>query len=118
MKRQIIKQGSVKALPGTEVKIKGNSNLPVERAELAVNNRDHFAMDVRDLKNLRGSFMLREKGHYQFRVKLPEGEKVLLKEKYSIELEQDKSPQVIFFPANPDFDNFLTVLEAPEYRTD
>lgn len=101
LKRRILTQGSLKALPGTEVQITGNSNLPIERAELVVNNRDNFAMDVSDLKNLRGSFMLREKGHYQFRVKPPEREKVLLKEKYSIELEQDKSPQVILFPTNP-----------------
>jgi DNA repair exonuclease SbcCD ATPase subunit len=66
-----------------------------------VNNRDNFAMDVDDLKNLRGSFILGEKGHYQFSVKPPAGEKVLLKEKYTIELEQDKSPQVILFPVNP-----------------
>ncbi|MBC8287414.1 MAG: hypothetical protein H8E42_08055 [Nitrospinae bacterium] len=101
LKRQIITQGSFKALPGTEVQISGNSNLPVERAELVVNNRDHFVMTVNDFKNLNGSFMLREKGHYQFRVKPPDEEKVLLKEKYSIELDQDKSPQVILFPANP-----------------
>ena len=101
LKKRIITQGSLKALPGTEVQITGNSNLPFEKAELVVNNRDHFAMDVDDLKNLRGSFMLREKGHYQFRIKPPAGEKVLLKEKYTIELEQDKSPQVILFPVNP-----------------
>ena len=101
LKQRILTQGSLKALPGTEIQITGNSNLPVEKAELVVNNRDHFAMDVDDLKNLRGSFMLREKGHYQFRVKPPAGEKVLLKEKYTIELEQDKSPQVILFPVNP-----------------
>ena len=101
LKRQIVKQGSVKALPGTEVKIQGNSNLPVDGAELVVNNHDHFLMDVSDLKNLKGSFMLREKGHYQFKVKPPDGKKILLEEKHSIELEQDKSPQVILFPANP-----------------
>jgi hypothetical protein len=101
LKTRILTQGSLKALPGTEVKITGNSNLPVESAELVVNNRDNFVVDVSGLKNLKGSFMLREKGHYQFMVKPPEGEKVLLEEKYSIELEKDKSPQVILFPTNP-----------------
>lgn len=101
LKRQILTHGPLKALPGTEVQITGDSNLPIEKAELVVNNRDHFLMDVSDSKSLKGSFMLREKGHYQFRIKPPAGEKVLLKEKYSIELEQDKSPQVILFPANP-----------------
>jgi hypothetical protein len=101
LKKRILTQGSLKALPGTEVKISGNSNLPVERAELVVNKRDQFAMDVSESKNLSGSFLLRKKGHYQFRVTPPSGEKILLKQKYSIELEQDKSPQVILFPANP-----------------
>ena len=101
LKKRILTQGSLKALPGTEVKITGNSNLPVESAELVVNNDDNFVVDVSGLKNLKGSFMLREKGHYQFMVKPPKREKVLLKEKYSIELEQDKSPQVILFPTNP-----------------
>jgi hypothetical protein len=103
LKRKIIhpSDGSIKALPGTEVRIKGNSNHPVEGAELVVNNRDSFLMDVKDSKNLQGSLSLREKGHYQFKIKQPDGEKILLKQKYSIELNQDKSPQVIVFPSNP-----------------
>ncbi len=101
LKKQTLLEGSVKALPGTEVKINGNSNLPVDDAELVMNNRDHFLMDVSGLKNLKGSFIVREKGHYQFKVKPPGEKKLLLAEKYSIELEQDKSPQVILFPVNP-----------------
>jgi hypothetical protein len=103
LKRKIIhpSDGSIKALPGTEVKIKGISDQPVEEVELVVNNRDHFLMELQDSKTLQGSMMLREKGYYQFKIKPPEGEKVLLKEKYPIELEQDKSPQVIVFPSNP-----------------
>lgn len=101
LKKKILTNGSLKALPGTEVQVTGNSNLPVKRAELVVNNHDHFAMTVNESKNLKGSFLLSEKGHYQFRVTPPTGEKILLKEKYSIELEQDKPPQVILFPVNP-----------------
>ena len=101
LKRKILTQGSLKALPGTEVQIAGNSNLPLERAELVINNRDNFVMVLTDLKKLKGSFMVREKGHYQFRVKPHKEEKVLLKNKYSIDLEKDKSPQVILFPTNP-----------------
>ncbi|MFP6638454.1 MAG: hypothetical protein VB778_07515 [Nitrospinaceae bacterium] len=93
--------GSIEALPGTEVKIKGHSNHPIAGAELVVNNRDHLLMDLRDFINLEGSLVLRENGYYQFQVNAPEGEKVLLKEKYSISLRQDKSPQIILFPANP-----------------
>lgn len=117
LKRKTLTQGSLRALPGTEVKIVGHSNLPVDGAELVVNNRDPLLMDVSDLKKLSGSFILREKGHYQFKVKSPEGEKILLQEKYSLELEQDKSPQVILFPANPkpiyyDTDNVKIFYEA------
>ena len=83
------------------MQIAGNSNLPLERAELVINNRDNFVMVLTDLKKLKGSFMVREKGHYQFRVKPHKEEKVLLKNKYSIDLEKDKSPQVILFPTNP-----------------
>ena len=92
--------GSIKALPGTEVKIKGTSNHPADGVELVVNNRDTFMMELRDSKNLEGSLILREKGHYQFKMK-QDGQKILLPEKYPIELEQDKSPQVILFPVNP-----------------
>ena len=101
LKKQILTHGSVKALPGTEVQVNGNSNLPVKRAELMVNNNDHYAMDIIESKSLKGSFLLSEKGHYQFRITPPSGEKILLKEKYSIELDQDKPPQVILFPTNP-----------------
>ncbi len=103
LKRQTItpSDGSIKALPGTEVKIMGDSNLPVEGVELVVNNRDHFLMDMLNSKNLQGALIIREKGHYQFKVKQQDGGKFLLDEKYPIELKQDKSPQIILFPANP-----------------
>ncbi len=101
LKRGTLTKGPLKALPGTEVQITGKSNLPIKEAELVVNNHDHFLMDVTDMKKLKGSFMIREKGHYQFRITSSNGEKVLLKEKHSIELEQDRSPQVILFPSNP-----------------
>ena len=101
LNRQTLKEGSLKALPGTEVQITGNSNLPLEKAELVMNNRDNFTMLLSDSKNLKGSFMVGEKGYYQFKVKSHQEEKVLLPKKYSIELLQDKSPQVILFPTNP-----------------
>lgn len=103
LKRKIIhpSDGSIKALPGTEVKIKGISSHPIDEVELVVNNRDHFLMELSDSKKLTGSLILREKGHYQFSIKPSGEEKILLNKKYSIALKQDKSPQVILFPANP-----------------
>ena len=103
LKRETVfpSDGSIKALPGTEVKIKGQINQPIDGVELVVNNRDYFIMELRDSKNLQGSLILREKGHYQFKIKQHDGQQILLEKKYPIELEQDKSPQVILFPANP-----------------
>jgi hypothetical protein len=101
LKTQVLKQGSLKALPGTEVQITGNSNLPIEKAELVINNHDNFAMVLSKFKNLKGSFIVGEKGHYQFRLQPSNTKKILLKEKYLIDVEQDKSPQVILFPTNP-----------------
>ena len=103
LKRETVfpSDGSIKALPGTEVKIKGQINQPIDGVELVVNNRDYFIMELRDSKNLQGSLILREKGHYQFKIKQHDGQQILLEEKYPIALEQDKSPQVILFPANP-----------------
>jgi len=103
LKRKVIapSEGSIKALPGTEVKITGYSNHPVERAELVVNNRDHFILELKTSKKLEGSLILREKGYYQFKVKQADGPNFLLEKKHPIDLEQDKSPQVILFPSNP-----------------
>jgi hypothetical protein len=93
--------GSIEALPGTEVKINGQSSHPIKGVELVVNNHDHLMMELKNSKNLKGSLILREKGYYQFEVKPSDGSKVLLEKKYPIQLKQDKSPQVILFPANP-----------------
>lgn len=94
--------GSIKALPGTEVKITGISNHPVEGAELVINKHDHFLVELNESKTqLKGSFNLSEKGHYHFKIKQPDGTKISLEQKYPLELVQDKSPQVILFPANP-----------------
>ncbi len=103
LKRQTVfpSDGSVKALPGTEVTIQGKSNQPVAGVELVVNNSDHFMMELVDAETPEGSLILREKGHYQFKIEQHDGQKILLEEKYPIAIEQDKPPQVILFPTNP-----------------
>ncbi|MBT5470655.1 MAG: DUF4175 family protein [Nitrospina sp.] len=91
--------GSVKSLPGTEVIIEGKSNKGIKEASLVVNGKDSFLMEIQKGSSLTGSFIVREKGFYQFKFKDPAP--VLLAQKFSIEIEKDKAPRVMLFPANP-----------------
>jgi hypothetical protein len=93
--------GSVKALPGTEVLIEGKINQPVQTASLVVNDKDSFLMESNKDSSLSGSFMVREKGFYQFRVKGQSGTRTLLPQKFPIEIEKDQKPRILLFPANP-----------------
>ena len=93
--------GSVKSLPGTEVTIKGKTNEDFHEATLVVNIKDSILMESKDPLSLKGAFMVRERGFYQFRLKDQSGTQVLLPKKYPIELEQDQTPRVVLLPANP-----------------
>lgn len=93
--------GSVKALPGTEVLIKGKINQPVQTASLVVNEKDSFLMESKKDSSLSGSFMVREKGFYQFKVKGNSATRTVLPQKFSIELEKDQKPRILLFPSNP-----------------
>ena len=93
--------GSLKALPGTEVLIEGKINQPVQTASLLVNEKDSFLMESNKDSSLSGSFMVREKGFYQFRVKGQSGTRTLLPQKFPIEIEKDQKPRILLFPANP-----------------
>ena len=93
--------GSVKALPGTEVLIKGKINQAVQAASLVINEKDSFLMKSTKDSTLSGSFMVREKGFYQFRVKGQSGTRTVLPQKFSIKLDKDQKPRILLFPANP-----------------
>jgi hypothetical protein len=93
--------GSVKALPGTEVIIKGKIDQPFESASLVLNGKDSFLMESKKEASLSGSFMVREKGFYQFRVKGNSATKTVLPQKFPIELAKDQNPRILLFPANP-----------------
>ena len=93
--------GSVKALPGTEVKVTGKIDRSVQTASLVINSKDSFLMELKKDSSLSGSFMVREKGFYQFRVKGQSGTRTVLPQKFPIELEKDQKPRIILFPANP-----------------
>ena len=93
--------GSVKTLPGTEVVIKGKANDDFKEATLVVNAKNSFLMETKSPSSLKGSFMVRENGFYQFKLKDLSGNQVLLPQKYPIELEKDQSPRIVLFPANP-----------------
>ena len=93
--------GSVKALPGTEVLIKGKINQAVQAVSLVINEKDSFLMESKKDSTLSGSFMVREKGFYQFRIKGPSGTRTVLPQKFPIKLDKDKKPRILLFPANP-----------------
>ena len=93
--------GSVTSVPGTEVTIEGKTNENFHEATLVVNTKDSILMESKDPLSLKGGFMVRERGFYQFQLKDQSGTQVLLPQKYPIELEQDQTPRIILLPANP-----------------
>ncbi|MEE2987087.1 MAG: hypothetical protein VX667_04780 [Nitrospinota bacterium] len=93
--------GEVRVLPGTEVRITAKTNLPVEGAELVLNNLDHFSMQKQEGNRIKGRFIVKEKGVYQFQIKEASGDKFLLATKYPIHLNKDNSPSIILLLANP-----------------
>lgn len=103
MKRVSLKhsEGKIHVLPGTEVEITARTNHPVAGASLVLNNRDNLSMDALGDNTIQGRFIVKEGGFYQFRIKSPDGHKVLLPTKYPIELGQDKAPTIRIFLSNP-----------------
>ena len=93
--------GSVTSLPGTEVILEGRSDQEFQEASLITNARDSFLMETKKGVSFAGSLMVREKGFYQFKLKSLSGVHVLLPNKYPIQLDKDKAPQVRLLPANP-----------------
>ncbi|MBC8285126.1 MAG: hypothetical protein H8E32_15030 [Nitrospinae bacterium] len=93
--------GSLTSLPGTEVRLNGKSDQKFQEASLVVNSKDSFLMEPQKDTSFAGSFMVREKGFYQFRLKSLSGTHTILPHKYPIQLEKDKAPRVMLFPANP-----------------
>ncbi|MEC9423478.1 MAG: hypothetical protein VYC01_03945, partial [Nitrospinota bacterium] len=93
--------GSVSSLPGTEVIIEGVSDQEFQEASLTINAKDSFLMEPKNGVSFLGSFMVREKGFYQFKLKSLSGTHVLLPNKYPIQLKKDKAPEVRLLPSNP-----------------
>jgi soluble cytochrome b562 len=93
--------GKVEALPGTEVKILVRVRPAPEGAELVLSGRDHFSMRRAAGEGFMSSFLVKEKGFYQFLIKDKAGQKHLLKKKYPITPVPDEAPQVVLFLANP-----------------
>ena len=103
LKRVTLKNsdGKIQVLPGTEVIVTARINHPVAGASLVLNNRDNLSMENLQEDKVQGRFMVKEGGHYQFRVKPAGGEKVLLPKKYPIVLSKDQAPQIRIFISNP-----------------
>jgi hypothetical protein len=93
--------GNIKVLPGTEVQVEGIVSAPVAGGELVWNARDNFSMQILEDSALSTQFYVKEPGFYQFRVKGLEGKKHLLEKKYTVTLNQDRSPGIVLFIANP-----------------
>ena len=93
--------GSVTSLPGTEVTVEGKTNEGFHEATLVVNTKDSILMESKDRLSLKGAFIVRERGFYQFRLKDKLATQVLLPQKFPIELEQDQTPRIVLLPANP-----------------
>ena len=93
--------GSVTSLPGTEVTVEGKTNEGFHEATLVINTKDSILMESKDRLSLKGTFIVREKGFYQFRLKDKLATQVLLPQKFPIELEQDQTPRIVLLPANP-----------------
>ena len=101
-------EGKAQVMPGTEVLVKGKTKLPVSAAELLLNGRDEFIMTVEKERNFSGQFIAREEGYYQFRLRPPDADKVLLPTKRPVILDKDQRPRVTIFLANPKPQYFMT----------
>ncbi|MEE8205790.1 MAG: hypothetical protein V3T82_02495, partial [Nitrospinaceae bacterium] len=93
--------GNIEVLPGTEVILRGDVNVPVEGASLVLNGKDNLSMTVHNSTELEGRFIAKEPGFYQFRFKSPQGKKTLMEERFPITLTKDRAPKIIIFLANP-----------------
>jgi hypothetical protein len=93
--------GSVTALPGTEVVLTATVSPHVQSAELIVNEEDPYSMQRADGDSFTGSFLVRKKGFYQIQVRDENGHRQLLPQKFSIELEKDRAPYIMLFLSNP-----------------
>jgi len=93
--------GSVTSLPGTEVIVKGTSDKEFQEANLILNIKDTFLMESEKGVSFAGTFIVREKGFYQFKLKNIPGGYTLLPNKYPIQLDKDKTPKVRLLPSNP-----------------
>jgi len=100
--------GKIRVLPGTEVKIEATLNHPAKDAELSLNGRDQLAMTVTPPTQIKGRFIAKEPGYYQFQLKSPAGHKTLLPTRYPITLGRDQSPRIVIFLANPKPMYYLT----------
>ncbi len=100
--------GKINVFPGTEVIIQAQSNHPLAGSSLVINGTDRLSMEINKDKNIRGRFIIREPGHYQYEIKSLNNNKILLPEEYPITLKKDKSPHITIFLANPKPVYYLT----------
>ncbi|WP_164020236.1 DUF4175 family protein [Pyxidicoccus trucidator] len=85
--------GEVSAPAGTEVVLKTRSDRPVERAELVVNGQP-LPLTVAGNRELEGSFVAKQSGHYRFVFYGPRDKLLVTGPEIALNVEADKAPQV------------------------
>ncbi|MCP3100589.1 DUF4175 family protein [Myxococcus sp. K15C18031901] len=85
--------GEVSAPAGTEVVLKTRSDRPVERAELVVEGQA-VPLRVTGNRDLEGSFVAKQGGHYHFAFYGPRDKALAVGPDIPLNVEADKAPQV------------------------
>lgn len=85
--------GEVSAPAGTEVVLKTRSDRAVERAELVVNGQP-LPLTVAGNRDLEGTFVAKQSGHYRFVFYGPRDTLLVTGPEIALNVEADKAPQV------------------------
>ena len=85
--------GEVSAPAGTEVVLKTRSDRAVERAELVVNGQP-LPLTVAGNRDLEGTFVAKQSGHYRFVFYGPRDTRLVTGPEIALNVEADKAPQV------------------------
>ncbi|MCE9670605.1 DUF4175 domain-containing protein [Myxococcus stipitatus] len=86
--------GEVSAPAGTEVVLKTRSDRPVERAELVMEGQQPVPLRVDGNRDLQGSFVARQSGHYHFVFYGRRDQVLAVGPDIPLTVEADKAPQV------------------------
>lgn len=86
--------GAVSAPAGTEIQLKTRSDRAIERAELVINNTQSVPLKVTGNRELEGTFIAKQSGHYRFVFYAKREKPLAVGPDISLTVEADKPPQV------------------------